>query len=219
VAYSPDGTTIVSGGMDGTLRRWDVTDGAPLGEPLVGHDGWVLAVAYSPDGATIASGSSDGTLRLWDAASGAQVGTPLTGHDDGVRALAYSPDGATIVSGSDDGTLRLWDAVDGSPLVGPLLGHDHWVEAVVFSPDGTTIVSAGSEIDGTLRRWATPTTWVAAVCDIVNRNLTQAEWDTWIGTDVDYVRSCPMLLSGHEAPSDAPAAQYPSWLTSTADGD
>jgi hypothetical protein len=70
VAYSPDGSTIVSGSDDGTLRLWDATDGTPLGEPLTGHDGGVNSVAYSPDGSAIVSGSDDGTLRLWDAMDG-----------------------------------------------------------------------------------------------------------------------------------------------------
>ena len=35
---------IVSGGVDGTVRVW-AADGSPVGEPLRGHDGWVIAVA------------------------------------------------------------------------------------------------------------------------------------------------------------------------------
>jgi hypothetical protein len=35
---------LASGGADGTVRRWDGATGAPIGEPLTGHTGWVLAV-------------------------------------------------------------------------------------------------------------------------------------------------------------------------------
>ena len=32
--FSPDGSTIVSGGQDNTVRRWDVQSGKQIGEPL-----------------------------------------------------------------------------------------------------------------------------------------------------------------------------------------
>ena len=64
VAYSPDGTRIVSGGDDGAVRVWDAQSGQEHTR-LSGHMGWVRSVAYSPDGTRIVSGSWDGTVRLW----------------------------------------------------------------------------------------------------------------------------------------------------------
>lgn len=50
VAFSPDGTRIVSGSSDKTLRLWDSTTGQSIGAPLRGHEDWVLSVAFSPGG-------------------------------------------------------------------------------------------------------------------------------------------------------------------------
>ena len=151
VAFSPDGTRIVSGSGDKTLRLWDASTGLPIGAPLQGHEAQVRSVAFSPDGTRIVSGSVDKSLRLWDASTGQPIGAPLQGHEDRVRSVAFSPDGTRIVSGSSDKTLRLWDASTGQPISAPLQGHEKDVTSVAFSPDGTRIVS-GSE-DKTLRLW------------------------------------------------------------------
>ncbi len=152
VAFSPDGTRIVSGDAANTVRLWDAATGQLIGEPLRGHQDRVSSVAFSPDGTRIVSGSWDRTLKLWDANTGRELGSPLWGHQEWVSSVAFSPDGTRIASGSGDSTLRLWDALTGKPIGPPLDGH-HLAEvtSVAFSPDGGRIASGGS--DNALRLW------------------------------------------------------------------
>ena len=72
VAHSPDGTKIVSGSLDKTVRVWDAVTGTLI-NTLQGHSGGVTAVAYSPDGTKIVSGSGDKTVRVWDAVTGTLI--------------------------------------------------------------------------------------------------------------------------------------------------
>jgi len=159
ISYSPDGTHVVTGSSDRTIRIWDAETGAEVGSPLKGHTDSVWSVAYSPDGRRIISGSgsifgvgsTDNTIRIWDAETGAEVGSPLKGHTDSVLSVAYSPDGRRIVSGSYDRTIRIWDAETGTEVGSPLKGHTDSVRSVAYSPDGRRIISGSG--DRTIRTW------------------------------------------------------------------
>jgi WD40 repeat protein len=94
VAFSPDGTQVVSGSDDETVRLWHAATGAPL-QTLEGHTSGVASVAFSPDGTQVVSGSYDETVRLWDAATGALLQT-LEGHTGRVTSVAFSPDGKLL---------------------------------------------------------------------------------------------------------------------------
>ena len=106
VAFAPDGTRIVSGSKDKTIRLWDL-QGNAIGQPFQGHESHVISVAFSPDGTRIVSGSDDKTIRLWDL-QGNAIGQPFQGHESTVSSVAFAPDGTRIVSGSRDKTIRLW---------------------------------------------------------------------------------------------------------------
>ena len=169
VSWSPDGSQVVSGGVDGTVRMWDVVTGEQVGAALRGHEAdqngntFVYSVSWSPDGSQVVSGGFDGTVRLWDVATGEQVGAALRGHEASqngnawVYSVSWSPDGSQVVSGGLDGTVRMWDVVTGEQVGAALRGHeadqygDARVYSVSWSPDGSQVVSGG--FDGTVRMW------------------------------------------------------------------
>ena len=66
MAFSPDGTRVLSGGWDNTLKVWDTITGQLL-RTFEGHSSSVFSVAFTPDGTSLLSGSADKTLKLWDA--------------------------------------------------------------------------------------------------------------------------------------------------------
>ena len=69
VAVTPDGSQIVSGSGDDTVKVWDLNTGALL-RTLTGHTDRVLSVAVTRDGSQIVSGSFDKTLKVWDLNTG-----------------------------------------------------------------------------------------------------------------------------------------------------
>ncbi|MHC6202356.1 WD40 repeat domain-containing protein [Breznakiellaceae bacterium SP9] len=101
VAFSPDGTQLVSGAGK-TVILWDIATGREI-RTLLGHSDYVSSVAFSPDGTQLVSGAgdwnTDGTVKLWDAATGREIRT-FSGHSGPVNSVAFSPDGTQLVSGS-----------------------------------------------------------------------------------------------------------------------
>ncbi|KAG8843576.1 hypothetical protein FRB96_003901 [Tulasnella sp. 330] len=151
VAVSSNNKIVVSGSEDKTIRLWDATSGAAVGEVMASHTDEVTCVAVTPDCKIIVSGSMDKTLQRWDATSGAAIGEAMIGHGGGIVCVIVSPDSKTIISGSLDHALRLWDAISGAAVGQVMIGHHKGITCAVISPDGKTIISGSS--DHTLRLW------------------------------------------------------------------
>jgi WD40 repeat protein/predicted Ser/Thr protein kinase len=148
VAFSPDGVTLGTGEMDGTVRLYRVADGTLLRIIQVGGR-TPCDLAFSPDGAMLASGSDDNSVRVWRTSDGALLHR-MMGHTNSVDSVAFSPDGRIVASGSDDNTIRLWGAADGA-LIRTLQGHTERVTGLAFSPDGATLGSGS--YDHSVRLW------------------------------------------------------------------
>ena len=92
LALTPDGSRLVSGGGDATIKIWDFQTGRELAV-LPGHTERITALAVTPDGKRVISGSADKTLRVWDLETGCEVRC-LEGHTHEVSALALTVDGS-----------------------------------------------------------------------------------------------------------------------------
>lgn len=107
LALAPDGSVLVSGGRDGTIRVRSCDRGTELRSKLA-HQGRVGELVFLSPTLLASCGADDGAVRLWDARTLALRGE-LFGHAGGVSALVLIPAAGALASGGDDGTVVIWD--------------------------------------------------------------------------------------------------------------
>jgi hypothetical protein len=141
VALSSDGRYGVSGGVDKTVRVWDLASGKEE-RLLRGHNKQVWAVAFHPNNRQVFSVSWDATARLWDVKSANEIRRYT--HRLDVNGLAVSRDGNTFLTGSDDHNVYLW-STSSADEIRKYTGHTNFVYCAAFGPDGRHIASGSTD--------------------------------------------------------------------------
>jgi len=157
VAFTPDGSRIITASWDLTARVADAHVGTNLTTFFEGRGfGGFLSIAPSPDGRVCALGGgvmgfekAEAGVHVIELATGREL-HKFEGHSRPIRGVAFSPDGTRIASSSFDGTVKIWPSAP-LPEFLSLEGHDQAVWKVAVSPNGR-YVATGS-LDQTAKIW------------------------------------------------------------------
>ena len=169
LAWSPDGSTLASGGNENRLCIWDAAmsssnnnnrTGPSGGSPryvLEQHNAAVKAVSWCPWQRNILAsggGTADRTIRIWNSSSAANLRCIDTGSQ--VCAIQWSLTEKELISshGFSDNQLILWKyntKTSNMTKMREFHGHTSRVLHLARSPDGSTICSASA--DETIRFW------------------------------------------------------------------
>ena len=110
VAFSPDGSLLAGGEVDGGALLWATDGWRRVGRPLALRNASTLEVEFSPDGHTLATSHSDHSAALWDVASQEPIGprlpAPPANRGRHPVTARFTPDGARLFVVSDPGEGR-----------------------------------------------------------------------------------------------------------------
>ena len=111
---------VASGGLDHTIRIWDLHGAGQKLQIPVGEDdgtttkktakGSVYALAATSS--ILASGGPESIVRVWDARSGKRIRN-FVGHTDNIRHILVGRDGDVLVTASSDRTVKVWSMTAG----------------------------------------------------------------------------------------------------------
>lgn len=149
LAFSPDGTMLVSGDDNETIKVWNIDAKTST---VIYKDSYITSItfAFSPDRELLAAGNDDGNIRILKVNVDEKGMSRLVSqfrhkntnirHKSEITTLAFSSDGNILISGSLDGTIRGWDVATRSQLfVSP--GHSVEIEGIAESSDENQILS------------------------------------------------------------------------------
>ncbi|CCH46902.1 Periodic tryptophan protein 2 [Wickerhamomyces ciferrii] len=151
LAYSPDGSRVVTASDDGKIKIWDVVSGFCL-NTFEEHTSAVTAVRFAKKGQVMFSASMDGTVKAWDLIRYRNFRTFTATERIKFSALAVDPSGEVICAASQDTfDIYVW-SVQTAQLVDTLAGHEGPVSCLAFGVENSVLASASW--DKTVRVWS-----------------------------------------------------------------
>jgi WD40 repeat protein/serine/threonine protein kinase len=186
--WTPDGTYIVAGSSDGSIRVYE--PGVPESvRMLTGGRGKFRAISISGDGKTMVSvrrhlWSPSAEIRMWNINTWECV-REFEGDIGAVSKIAISFDGTYALTVDDTGMAKIWDVRDGS-IVAALITKGGPLTSASFTRNGSHAL-AGSESG---RVWLWQIDWEFSSQTPLDR--VEAQLSIFLESHVPYADELPL---------------------------
>jgi WD40 repeat protein len=138
VLVTPDGSTIITGGRDGTIRLWDASTGEAKAT-LTGLGSGVEEATVDPSGRWLAAVGRGGVWR-WDLTAKSTVGEMIARPSGALWSVAFSPDGTRLATAAQNGVVQVYDTRTRRPLGEPFVEFVDFL-SVAFTRDGRRVLA------------------------------------------------------------------------------
>ena len=180
---TPDGSALgISSLVNGT-RLYDAVTGEALDTPAAPFVRTVIGATGVAVGSTI-----DGRLYLFDPVT-LELRGELPGTHGYAEEMYLSDDESILTVGNESDGIRIYDVEQRIQIGDGIPYREGSIGLASLHPDGTELAIASGDL-GIVIWDLNPSHWLDAACTLAGRNLTQAEWDLYIGDLAEYHESC-----------------------------
>jgi len=137
------GHLLLSAGMDGKCKVWDIYNDRQVKRTYNGHTEAVRAISFSNTGIQFLSCGYDRLTRLWDTETGQAVGT-FTNRKMGYECKFYPNDNNIFLVPCSDNRIYQWDVRTGA-VVQEYSHHLGPVNTVTFFDEGRKFFSTSDD--------------------------------------------------------------------------
>lgn len=197
LSVSPNGKQVVGGTWSGELVLVDLPN-MSYKVLLKDTSTQILSVRFSPDGKKIAYGTFEikakrGLVKMYDVERQQRDSRQFTGHKAGVYDVEFSPDGKLLASAGSDKRLQMWVLENPEDLPIVMDNNNGFIWDIAFAKGSDYLIAACHESE--IRVWPTsPELLANQVCPKLQRNMTQDEWNKYVGVRIPYETTCANLL-------------------------
>jgi len=145
IAFTADGSSIVSGWSDGAIRGFAPQTGKILFTINDAHLKAVTAIVSTSDSRYIISGGEEGCVRVWEVSNDSQVMVAsIKEHKGAVNSIKMKGSSDDeCVSASSDGSCIIWDLTSFKRKTS-LFANTFFTE-VLYHPDESQLVTTGTD--------------------------------------------------------------------------
>ncbi|MCX6326553.1 MAG: hypothetical protein NT144_07875 [Bacteroidia bacterium] len=153
----------------------------------------IKVIKFSPDNNILAIGDVNGNVELWDINLRKKI-SEVKAHSAQVNDIQFNTTLKQMATSSNDKTIKIFNIKDPADLTEPPItfsDNEGFVLVMQFSPDGQLIISGAYEgAQNLVSRPSHVDYLIRDICNIVSRNMTQDEWNTYVGKDIPLENTC-----------------------------
>ncbi|CAJ2648587.1 cleavage stimulation factor subunit 50 isoform X1 [Trifolium pratense] len=154
--FHPQGTILVSGAKDQTIKFFDVSKtNAKRSYRVIQDTHNVRSVSFHPSGDFLLAGTDHAIPHLYDINTFQcylSANVPDNSPNGAINQVRYSCTGAMYVTASKDGAIRLWDGITANCVRSITAAHGTAeATSAIFTRDQRFVLSCGK--DSTIKLW------------------------------------------------------------------